>query len=194
MKELEFNLLDEPIERAHVTAVSDYVDKWLAHKELRRLTAYGLVTTINGITKCSATWQAISQYCQWDPTDTDVRLVSIGEGARPSVSAMCSLLTDWRCLMIDPQLSNKWYELSDKIPGLTCNTGLPLAFKSSKLILLSINAHVDLNWYYHQFYAPKMLVIAMPCHVQQVIEDHTPIFYIDYGIACGRNEMLVWAN
>jgi len=189
------DLLDLPLKPARVDAVSTYVDEYLSKKETRWLATHGLVYTTNGITKCMAAWHAVAKYCPWHTTDSTVCLVSVGEGAKPTVSAMFSRLTRWRCLMIDPLLYKRWRGIPSTLPSLICDYGLPMSFNGDKVVLLSINAHVDLNWYHHQFLAPQMLTVAIPCHVQQVIANHEPTAsYIDYGIAAGRNEVLVWTR
>jgi hypothetical protein len=195
--DLTSTLLDIPLEPPSADAITVYIDQFLSLR-YNKLLNRRLLSTANGITKTMAAWNAVARYSPFKGSK-DVMLVSVGEGISPTVSAAFALWTKWDCFSIDPRLNTRW--LNNKAIGIGNLHGMRERAEAityvyaHNLVLLSVNSHVDLNAIYHKVDAEKVMVVAIPCHVQQVIAGNEPDYtYVDYGIASGRNEVLVWTK
>ncbi len=93
--------------------------------------------------------------------DPEVVLVSVADGCRPDQGAFFALATAWTCHSVDPELADrKW-----PIDHLTAHRDPVerVRITAPRVVVVSVNAHVDLAVALSAVVAEKVAVLAVPC-------------------------------
>jgi hypothetical protein len=147
---------------------------------------------------CSAYNFFRQYYKEFDFSDPDVTIISVGDGCTPRTAGLFAFRSNWECISIDPNL--KWsntssYDFTAKVKRLTCIRERIEGCKNihfKKLALVHVHSHASLEISCNKFTADKRIVLAMPCCVPQVRERLPDFSYVDESIWSPQNKINVW--
>jgi hypothetical protein len=137
----------------------------------------------------------------FDPADSTVRLIAVGDGNSPRTGATFAMRTAWQCTSVDPRLR----KISWPIKRLGCRRSLiqdyPLLPDAHPLLFVCVHSHATLEQTLqavHAQHTGQVAVVAIPCCVPQ---DEMPpggraadIAYPDPGIWSPERIVRIWKD
>ena len=109
----------------------------------------GLFPNAKEITESYAAFNAVrTKFKQYELSDPNVTVVSVGDGRTPRTAALFAFRTKWNCISIDPLLDTKkisyWEE---NIKRLKCypNKVEDLDLMYEKLVIVMVHSHANLR-------------------------------------------------
>lgn len=124
--------------------------------------------------------------------DSNVALISVGDGCAPRTAAMFAFRTAWNCYSIDPNMNWKNNGRVDRLECFKCRVEEMPYYHFDNLVLLHIHSHAPLLESCNHFTANKRIVLSMPCCVKQVREREPDLIYVDESVWSPHNKNLVW--
>lgn len=174
-----------------------YIEKFMTLKCAPDLLMLGLFPNAKEITESFACYEAVRRHIPFEPQDTDVTVVVVGDGSTPRTAATFAFRSLWNCVSIDPEIGtpDNWER---NVKRLTCHSKKVESLGKvsyPKLIIVAPHSHADLGAALERFTAKKRHVIALPCCVRQEIEGRLPdIKYDDWGIHSPQRAVMVWRD
>ena len=183
-----------------------YMDEFMSLKCAPDLLAMKLFPNSKEVTETFASYRAITRnlFKTVNVADTNVTLVSIGDGSTPRTAAMFAHRSRWTCVSVDPNLGNKgrWQGIDrlhmfpKKVEDLEDHKLRPLL--REKVLLVGVHSHADLQQAFlkfdrHNTGSAVIGVVALPCCVPQLLWDIKPsVNYADWGIWSPERQVNVW--
>ncbi|MCU4753470.1 hypothetical protein OB919_16010 [Halobacteria archaeon AArc-curdl1] len=126
------------------------------------------------ITETFAVYDAVRKHPDFNTTDEDVTMISVGDGSTPRTAGFFAYMTHWQCISVDPQLRVEGDH--SKIDRLQC---IPeriqeQSFEADRVVLAAVHSHADLQESVDAVDAEEILVVAMPCCTDLSLEECEP--------------------
>jgi hypothetical protein len=128
-------------------------------------------------------------------SDSNIALVSVGDGNTPRTAATFAFRTAWTCYSIDPRLKKTDWP----IKRLTClkrrveEDTLDLT-SFEQVIIVMVHSHATIKNTLKHIKGRKIHLVCIPCCVLQDIPDKSFIGYKDSGIWSEKNDVKIWLN
>lgn len=141
-----------------------------------------LFPDIKEITESMAAYSAVRTYLwQWfRPSDPDITLVAVGDGATPRTAALFAYRTAWQCHSVDPRLSKNFSDINRLI--LHKDMIEDINIEAKQAIIVAVHSHANLQNAINSITANHIGVVAIPCCVSQKIDKMENEVYEDHGI------------
>ncbi len=174
--------------------------KWLfGQNQMGKLFSLGMWPSFKEFTECAAGFRGVLYAI--DSTirsNKNVVCYCIGDGHRPQMASMISILTAWnKIYSIDPLLCIKKWQKSISSKIILCkmvteefNT---IDNDATMSIIIGIHSHANFNHFWNRIPKPA-IGVSIPCCVPQYVENQNPcIEYIDLGIVDSpMNAVMIW--
>jgi hypothetical protein len=132
------------------------------------------------ITETMAIYDAVRKHPDFDQTDEDITMVSVGDGSTPRTAGFFAYMTHWQCISVDPQLKDGFDDIQqlDLRPTRIQDTEV----EADRVVLTAVHSHADLQESIDAVEAEEILVVAMPCCETLELENQEPDKeYADWG-------------
>ncbi len=155
------------------------------------------------ITESMATYNAVREYvlpnAGFDYGDSDVAVVSVGDGVVPRTAGLFAMRSAWHCFSIDPKMREKDYRIKRLIHFKLKIEEWKYDFCAySHVVILLVHSHATVkNTLRHIMSSQRdtcFHLVAMPCCVPQDIVNKSCVYYRDTGVWSPKNEIKVWVD
>lgn len=185
-----------------------YLDEFIGLKCSADMLAAGLFPNSKEVTESFAAYYALRHVRPvLDLSDPGITLYCIGDGTQPRTAATFAFRSAWQCHSIDPRL--KVVGKHPRVQRLHCHAWTDREFVQSHtaetfaslcpVVVVAVHNHGSLDPLVHVISSPQIVVVSIPCCVEQTIttpgtgEKIRPDReYQDMGIWSPKRTVKIW--
>ena len=156
---------------------------------------FGLFPNAKEVTESYAALNAVkTKLKQYDLSDPEVTLVSVGDGRTPRTASLFAFRTNLQCISIDPLLNTEkipYWE--NNIKRLKCypNCVEELDLCYDKVIIVAVHSHANMKNTLDHVRGKVRSMVAIPC-CKPFVHEIKPKEFRDAGIWSPKNLVKVW--
>lgn len=134
----------------------------------------------------------VRRYPVCDLGDEDVHVVCVGDGNTPRTGALFAYRSHWTVHSVDPRLNAKPKFTSIRRLTLHQDPIQDFHVSCDQAIIVAVHSHAPLEAAMRAVDARDVLVVAMPCCVEQTLDAPPVAEYADWGVHSPKRTIKVW--